>query len=62
MFGIGGVELLIVGIIGVLLFGSQLPKMARNLGASIPQFKKGMREVEREVAELDASIQKIKEA
>jgi sec-independent protein translocase protein TatA len=49
MFGIGPSELLVVGIIAVILFGSRLPSVARSLGKSLTEFKKGMREFEDEM-------------
>ncbi len=42
MFGIGYMELIIVGIIAVLLFGKRLPEVARSLGSTFVQFKKGL--------------------
>jgi len=52
----GPMELIIIGIIGVLLFGSQLPKIARSMGQAIPSFRKGMAEVENEVKDLESSL------
>jgi sec-independent protein translocase protein TatA len=49
MFGIGPGELLIVGIIAVILFGNRLPSVARSLGKSMTEFKRGMREFENEM-------------
>ena len=49
MFGIGAPELLIVGIVAVILFGNRLPEVARSLGKSLNEFKKGMQEFENEV-------------
>lgn len=49
MFGIGPLEMVIVGIVAVLLFGSRLPSVARSLGKSMTEFKKGMREFEDEM-------------
>ncbi len=46
MFGLGTMELLIVGGIAVLLFGNRLPSTARSIGRSIVEFKKGMHEIE----------------
>ena len=40
--GIGGPEMLIVGIIALLLFGKRLPEVARSLGQGMGQFKKGL--------------------
>jgi len=49
MFGMGPPELLIVGVIAVLLFGKKLPEVARSMGKSMTEFKKGMRGIEDEV-------------
>jgi sec-independent protein translocase protein TatA len=37
--------LILLGIV-LLLFGSRLPALARSLGQSIVEFKKGMKELE----------------
>jgi len=42
MFGLGPMEMAIVGVIAVLLFGSRLPEVARGLGKSMNEFRKGM--------------------
>ncbi|MDO4582622.1 MAG: twin-arginine translocase TatA/TatE family subunit [Planctomycetia bacterium] len=47
--GIGVQELLIIGVIAVLLFGTRLPSIARSFGQSVVEFKKGMREIEEDV-------------
>ena len=45
-FGMPGIpELLIVTVIVLLLFGSRLPSVMRNLGRGIVEFKKGTREI-----------------
>ncbi len=44
MFGIGPWELAIVLFIVLLLFGKRIPEMARSLGKSVTEFKKGSHE------------------
>jgi len=44
MFGLGPSELLIVGLVAVLLFGKRLPEVARSLGSSYKEFRKGLNE------------------
>jgi sec-independent protein translocase protein TatA len=45
MFGLGAPELLIVlAVILVVFGGSQVPKLARNLGQAQKEFKKGLDE------------------
>ena len=42
--GVGSTELMVILIIMVLLFGSsKLPKLARSMGKSATEFKKGLR-------------------
>jgi len=41
----GGVEWLVILIVGLLLFGRRLPEVARSLGKSIVEFKKGIKDV-----------------
>ncbi len=39
---------LVFGIVAILLFGNRLPSVARSLGRSLVEFKKGMNELESE--------------
>jgi sec-independent protein translocase protein TatA len=43
MFGLGTMEMVIIGLVVVLLFGgSKLPQLGAGLGESIRNFKKAM--------------------
>lgn len=46
MFGVGIWQLLIVLLVVLLLFGSRLPTLARSLGLSITEFKKGVKGID----------------
>jgi TatA/E family protein of Tat protein translocase len=48
-FNLSGWELLLILGIGLLLFGSRLPSVGKNLGKGIVEFKKGLKGVEEEV-------------
>lgn len=56
MFGIGTVEMVVVGCIAVMLFGGRLPKVARSVGQSIVEFKRGFLEVEAECKQIEQAI------
>jgi sec-independent protein translocase protein TatA len=48
--GIGVQELLLILLIILILFGAKrIPEIARGLGKSVSEFKKGVREIEDEV-------------
>jgi sec-independent protein translocase protein TatA len=51
MFGLGGQEILLILVLGVLLFGRKLPDIGRSLGKTMIEFKKGMKGIEDEVSE-----------
>ena len=49
MFGLGYQELLLILVIVLILFGAQrLPDLARSLGSSVKEFKKGVNEMSKE--------------
>jgi sec-independent protein translocase protein TatA len=60
MFGLGYQELLIILVIVLVLFGAnRLPQLARSLGSSVKEFKKGVDEVHKDDA--TAAVKKEEE-
>ena len=57
----GPFELIIILIVAVLLFGRRLPEIARGLGKSLTEFKKGVHEVEETKDDLISDVKKIKD-
>ena len=59
MMGIGTQEVLLLLVVGVLLFGSKLPDVAKSIGRSFHEFKKGLNDMGgneiREVFNFDPS-------
>ena len=50
IFGMpGGWELIVVGLVALLIFGRRLPDVARSVGKSIVEFKKGLKDVKNEI-------------
>lgn len=44
IMGVGPTELIILGLIVLLLFGSRLPSAMRSLGSSVVEFKRGIKD------------------
>lgn len=57
MFGLGTIELVLISGIAVMLFGGRLPKVARSVGQSIVEFKRGFLEVDAECKALEREIE-----
>ena len=59
MGGLGGPELILILIVVLLLFGAKkLPELARSLGKSVNEFKKGKEEGIDSSARTDQKIDK----
>ena len=60
MFGLGYQELMIILVIVLILFGAnRLPELARSLGSSVKEFKKGVTETQKD--ETSAAAKKDEE-
>jgi sec-independent protein translocase protein TatA len=51
IFNMSPGEMMLVGIVALVLFGSRLPDVARSLGKSVNSFKRGLKDVEDELQE-----------
>ncbi|MBM3220367.1 MAG: twin-arginine translocase TatA/TatE family subunit [Candidatus Rokubacteria bacterium] len=63
MFGLGYQELLIILVIVLILFGAnRLPELARSLGSSVKEFKKGVNEAQKDDTTAAAKKEEEKKA
>ena len=61
LFGMpGGPEIWIILAVALLIFGKRLPEIARNMGKSMTEFKKGLHEVEDVKQDVDRQINEVK--
>jgi sec-independent protein translocase protein TatA len=49
----GLTEWIIIGALGLLIFGKRLPEVGRSLGKGIVEFKKGLKGIEDDVEQVD---------
>ena len=57
----GPLELVIILVVAVLIFGRRLPEIARGVGKSVTEFKKGIHEVKETKDEVMDDVNKIKD-
>jgi sec-independent protein translocase protein TatA len=57
--GIGGFEMVLFGVLALLLFGSKLPEVARNLGGTYRGLKRSVDEFKREFQAVETYEPKI---
>ena len=52
----GLTEWIVIGAIGLLIFGKRLPEVGRSLGKGIVEFKKGLKGIDEDLEEADRRI------
>jgi Tat protein translocase TatB subunit len=54
MFGVGGQEIVIIGLIALVIFGpSSLPKMARDIGRFVSEARRSIDEFKEELTSVE---------
>lgn len=63
-FGLGSLgvgELMLIAIVAVVLFGGKLPEVARTLGGTYQQFRKGLSDIQSTIKkDLDLDAESLK--
>ena len=54
MFGLSPFELSVIGIIAVVLFGGNLPEVARKFGSSYAQLRRSLQDVQQQFRDAQA--------
>jgi len=57
----GGWEWLVILVVALLIFGRRLPEIARNIGKSLTEFRKGIDEAKDTKDELLNDVKKVKD-
>ena len=53
MFGLGPFEMVVIGVIAVLLFGGNLPEVARKFGTSYRDLRRGLNDIQQQFREAE---------
>ncbi len=61
-WGLSMPEMMLILIVALLLFGKRLPEVARSMGKSVVEFKKGMSEVTEKMTDVGEQAQRTIDA
>jgi len=56
-----GIDWIIILIVALLIFGKRLPDVARSIGKSLTEFKKGINEAKETKNEIENDVKKFKD-
>jgi sec-independent protein translocase protein TatA len=57
MFGIGSMEMMLLFVVALLLFGNRLPEVARSMGKSLTEFKRALHGIDDDIrTTVDRSV------
>jgi len=57
----GGWEWIVILVVALLIFGRRLPEIARSVGKSLTEFKKGINEAKETTDDLASDVREIKD-
>ncbi len=59
---IGWTQMIVLGLLGVLIFGKRLPEVGKSLGKGIVEFKKGLSGIDTDLPDAGASTKQLDNA
>jgi len=57
----GPLELIVILVVALLIFGRRLPEIARSVGKSLTEFKKGIKEAKETKEDIEKDVKQIKD-
>ncbi len=57
MIGIGGPEIVLLLVLGLLLFGAGLPRIGRSAGKTVKEFRSGLQELKDDINSAGTTAQ-----